>query len=380
MIHRLEEHSEKYSCWRVEDSLLYKLIGSRHPEFPNSTNRWKLVVPKDHRKDILHRCHGLPTSGHLEIYKTFWRIAERYYWPRMRSDVITYVRRCIVCAQSKVDQKSPAGLMGNRPQITQPWQSISLDFVGPFPRSKQGNTYILVVTDYFSKYGIFLVYGAPQDLTCDNGTPMKSKAFQSLCARYKVNLFYTASYYPRADHTERTNCVIKTMLKSYVQYNRTITDRVPSANTEPQHHVQSRVQGYRETYERVSQRTATARSEYRNRYNLRRRPVTAKLAPEFVGPFIIGKLTGTCTYELQDESGVTVFILGLSGNVVVAPPSRTTVIDGKGRGVDPAGSPSEGQSSTRICGVKQGGPSRHHCAGQSETATSTQRYEGLLLG
>ncbi|KAH1008996.1 hypothetical protein HUJ04_001425 [Dendroctonus ponderosae] len=32
---------------------------------------------------------------------------------------------------------------------------------------------------------------------------------------------------------------------------------------------------------------------------------SAKLAPEFVGPFIIGKRTGTCNYELQDESGVS---------------------------------------------------------------------------
>ncbi|ENN83588.1 hypothetical protein YQE_00057, partial [Dendroctonus ponderosae] len=197
---------------------------------------------------------------------------------------------------------------------------------------------------------------------------MKSKDFQSLCDKYKTKIFYTASYYPRADHTERTNRVVKTMLRSYVQqdnhrswednlpaigcairtarhevtgyspyfvnfgrehvlFGSDFVPRVPSAGTEPQHHVQSRIQGYRDMYEQVNRRIASARSNYKNRYNLRRRPITyvvgqrvwrknkvlsnalnffsAKLAPEFVGPFTIGKKTGTCTYELQDESGIS---------------------------------------------------------------------------
>ncbi|KAH1007808.1 hypothetical protein HUJ04_005001, partial [Dendroctonus ponderosae] len=329
MIHRLEEHPEKYSCWRIEDSLLYKLIGSGHPEFPNCTNRWKLVVPKDHRKYNLHRCHDLPTSGRLGIYKTFMRIAERYYWPQIRSDVIIYVRRCEVCAQSKVEQKPPAG---------------------PLPRSKQGNTHILVVADYFSKYvvlfacrsanskalvkfveqGIFLVYGAPQHLTCDNCTPMKSKEFQSLCARYKVNLFYTASYYPRADHTERTNREIKTMFKSYVQQDnhRSWEDnlsaigcairtarheefRRPILNRNIMFRVGSRVIGrcMSELVGGLHQPASVGNIGIDTicggvllRMLLAK---SAKLPPEYVGPFIIGKRTGTCTYELQDESGVS---------------------------------------------------------------------------
>ena len=30
---------------------------------------------------------------------------------------------------------------------------------------------------------------------------------------------------------------------------------------------------------------------------------SAKLAPPFIGPFIIKRKTGSCTYELQDDSG-----------------------------------------------------------------------------
>lgn len=42
--------------------------------------------------------------------------------------------------------------MGKQKIADMPWQIISVDYVGPFPRSKQGNTMLLVVTDLFSKF------------------------------------------------------------------------------------------------------------------------------------------------------------------------------------------------------------------------------------
>lgn len=386
MIQRLEERPDKFPCWRVENETLYKYVKSSNPNFPDHSSCWKIVVPKDKRKEILTRCHDIPAAGHVGIFKTFWKVAERYHWPKMRSDIARYVRACKSCAQNKVEQKRPAGLMGNRPDIKEPWQAISLDFIGPLPRSRSGNTYVLVVTDYFSKYvvlfpcrsataktlvkciedQIFLVYGAPQFLTCDNGTQMKSKEFQALCERYKVKLFFTASYYPRADHTERTNRVIKTMLRSYVQQNnhRTWEDNlpaigcairtsrhettgctpylvnfgrehklfgqdfsegIPSAETERQNYIRERIQAFKVLYQKIHGKIDAARQKNRHHYNARRRPVSfvpgqfvwrknkilsnaanyfsAKLAPEFVGPFKIKKKTGTCTYELEDDFG-----------------------------------------------------------------------------
>lgn len=388
MLHRIEQHPNKFPCWRVEGGKLYKFVKTSNPDFLENSSSWKLVVPKDSRKEILSRCHDLPTSGHVGMFKTFWRIAERYYWPKLRSDVHKYISHCHICAQNKVEQKPPAGLMGNRPVVNQPWQSISLDFVGPLVRSKSGNSHILVVTDYFSKYvvthpcrsanaktltrflenNVFLVYGAPQTLTCDNGTPMRSGDFRALCDKYKVNIFFTAAYYPRADHTERVNRVIKTMLKTYVDqgnhrtwednlpaiscairtsrhettgytpyfinfgrehklFGQDFTEGIPTVDTELQQIVTKRIQGFKDMFLKVSERILKSRDKSQHLYNLRRRPVSyfvgqrvwkknkslsnaanyfsAKLAPEFVGPFIIHKRTGTCTYELKDSNGVS---------------------------------------------------------------------------
>ena len=126
----------------------------------------------------------------------------------MQADVVKFVNGCVTCAGSIVGKAS----------VTASWQLVSLDFIGPSPKSSQGYTHVLVVTDRFTKYvvlfpvraglakslsrcveqGIFLVYGAPKYLVCDNGTQMKSREFQQLCKNYKVHISYTPLYCPRA--------------------------------------------------------------------------------------------------------------------------------------------------------------------------------------
>lgn len=113
---------------------------------------------------------------------------------------------------------------------------ICLDFSGPLPRSMKGNIHCLLLTDYFSKHvllfplrsanaksfkkigeNVFLDYGSPQYLICDNGGPMRSKNFQKHCNKYGVSICYTAHYFPRAEPTERVNRVVKTMISFYVK-------------------------------------------------------------------------------------------------------------------------------------------------------------------
>ena len=151
----------------------------------------------------------------------------------------------MVCAQHKPEQKAPAGLMGNRPIPTQPWQTISLDFVGPLPALSRGHKYVLVITDSFTKFvhfvplragtasklcqyvenDIFLTYSVHEFLICDNGTQMRSKEFTKLAKTYDVKLAYPPLYYPRADPTERTNKELKRLLATYVGQNHRSWDR-----------------------------------------------------------------------------------------------------------------------------------------------------------
>ncbi|KAL7725567.1 hypothetical protein ACLKA6_003187 [Drosophila palustris] len=103
-----------------------------------------------HRRRDLKECHDVPTAGHQGVTKTVARLSQRYYWPGMFREAARYVKRCDLCQKLKCDQRKPAGQMLTR-QVSEPMAALCTDFVGPLPRSKRGNTMLLVFHDAFSK-------------------------------------------------------------------------------------------------------------------------------------------------------------------------------------------------------------------------------------
>ena len=101
--------------------------------------------------EALNESHDDPQAGHLGIDKSYRRLAVAYYWPNMFRDVARYIRVCDICQRTKVEQASPVGLMGQR-IAEAPWTVIAADIMGPFPRSKSGFAYVLVIQDLFTKW------------------------------------------------------------------------------------------------------------------------------------------------------------------------------------------------------------------------------------
>lgn len=142
---------------------------------------------------VLKRYHNEPTAGHLGIAKTIARIAEEYYWPGMFRDIAKYVRSCENCQRHKALQDRPAGKL-HATEVKRPWQQVSVDLIDPLPRSKKGNTWLLVMQNRFSKWTeitsirrataqavtqgvtekIILRHGKPEIILTDNGTQLKS--------------------------------------------------------------------------------------------------------------------------------------------------------------------------------------------------------------
>lgn len=104
-----------------------------------------------------------------------------------------------MCKDQKPEQKLPHGKMKPR-VIDYPWQYVCTDLMGPFPLSKKRNRYVLVISDMFTKFSlvfplkaatagavakhleedVFLVYGVPQFLLCDNGQQYNSRSLKQL--------------------------------------------------------------------------------------------------------------------------------------------------------------------------------------------------------
>ncbi|XP_059226675.1 uncharacterized protein K02A2.6-like, partial [Stomoxys calcitrans] len=112
-----------------------------------------------------------------------------------------------------------------------------MDFLGPYPRSRNGNIGIFVVLDHFTKYPfvrpirkftageiyefletqIFNTFGVPEFVVTDNGSQFKSILFSNLMSKYGIKHIFTAVYSPQSNSAERLNRSILAGIRSYLK-------------------------------------------------------------------------------------------------------------------------------------------------------------------
>ncbi len=64
----------------------------------------------------------------------------------MKSDISAYCRSCHVCQLTgKPNQRIPPAPLHPIPVLGEPFEWIIMDCVGPLPKSKAGNQYILTI-------------------------------------------------------------------------------------------------------------------------------------------------------------------------------------------------------------------------------------------
>lgn len=238
---KIKTFPSEYPNFQIIDNLVYKYVKSMNSqEFG-----WRLVAPSSMRKEILMDCHDSPKSSHGGVRKTLYKIKTRYYWPTMSKDVKMYVKCCEVCQTCKPVNYVLRGEMGQPKNPQSPWKMLSVDLVGPLPRSKGGFSYILVVLDVFSKFvlihplkkatadtvlkylesDVFMIFGVPSVVICDNGSQFIANKFKKCLEDYGTRIWYTASYLPQANPVERVNRSIKSALRSYVLDNQRSWDQ-----------------------------------------------------------------------------------------------------------------------------------------------------------
>jgi hypothetical protein len=73
----------------------------------------------------------------------------------MNKIVSKYIKGCVMCATSK-PRKRKLGLYTPLPVPSQPWESISMDFVGGLPMSKTSHDYLYVMVEKFNNMCILM--------------------------------------------------------------------------------------------------------------------------------------------------------------------------------------------------------------------------------
>ena len=199
--------------------------------------RLVVCVPLDMVFDILFTYHDdMLCGGHFGRNKTTDKIKSRYFWPNMRSDIEQYVSSCKSCQYKNMSHLPKAGLM--IPIKTQaPFEMIGIDFLGRFPKSIKNNQWILVATDYFTKWAIvealpfatkeltadFIIerivcqFGAPNVILSDRGTQFRSELCQQIFEKLSIQHVMTTSYHPQTNGlTERYNGTLGNKIAKYV--------------------------------------------------------------------------------------------------------------------------------------------------------------------
>lgn len=128
------------------------------------------------------------------------RLHRTYYWPLMYADIATNVRFCPHCTRNRlglIRRQKPMRLFPAR----QPLESVAIDLLGPLPKTKARDRFIIVMGDRFTKLpqvvplkrttGLYVTkafvlhwvfkYCAPKEVLSDKGLQMASRIYQNTC-------------------------------------------------------------------------------------------------------------------------------------------------------------------------------------------------------
>ena len=219
----------------VRNGVIYK----RWVTMDKTQSYLQLVVPKELQDTILRATHDAVTSAHLGVKKTVHKTKRKFYWYRLKESVRNWIRKCAKCGARKLPHKTPRATLQDY-RVGAPMDRLVTDILGPLPISEQGNRYILLVGDQFSKwmeayaihdqtaetvahkivYEFISRFGTPLDLHSDQGRNYESNLFRSVCKLLEINKTRTSPYHPSAKgQAEKFNQVLVDMISAYVDDN-----------------------------------------------------------------------------------------------------------------------------------------------------------------
>jgi Integrase zinc binding domain/Integrase core domain len=197
----------------------------------------KFVVPGRVKWRILKTFHD--DMGHQGVEKVLRGMSEQLWFPKMRKYSRQYIDSCIDCAYYKLKCGKKEGRLNPIDKIPIPFHTIHLDHVGPFQKSRSGNTYVLGIIDAFSKFIIVKavrnttakpvvkalndvtgIFGLPCRFITDRGAAFTSNLFEKYCDDNDIQHIKCAVGTPRANgQIERYNRTLLNALKTLSSIN-----------------------------------------------------------------------------------------------------------------------------------------------------------------
>ena len=218
----LADNQEEGFCWL--DGLLYKAVSTHTQEVVHL-----MALPVKHRLKVLHLAHE--RGGHLGARKVKALIRQRFVWPEMAKEVVEHCRSCLACQKCKKAKARRVPLI-EREILSEPFEVLAMDLVGPFPKGKGGYTHLLTTICMSSKWPeivplktitaravadammtVFATTGIPLQLLTDQGSQFVGSLVGHLCKDLNIDKVKTAPYHPECNGVvERMHGTLGSML------------------------------------------------------------------------------------------------------------------------------------------------------------------------
>ena len=151
----------------------------------------------------------------------------------MQREAQEYVKKCDQCQRFAPNIHQPGSVLN---PLSSPWPFAQwgLDIIGPFPKVARNMMWLLVSTDYFTKWvkvkplanikdvdakkfvwkNIVTRFGIPYTLISNNGLQFNSKVFRRYCYELGITNRYSIPAYPQENgQAKAVNKVIVNGLK-----------------------------------------------------------------------------------------------------------------------------------------------------------------------
>ena len=165
-----------------------------------------------------------------------YKILNHFYWPGLKTDVSNYCRSCHTCqVVGKPNQVIPKAGLQPVPAFDEPFSRIIIDCVGPLPKTKSGNEYLLTIMCASTRFPeaiplrniktktivkalvkFFTFVGLPKSVQSDQGSNFMSGIFQQVMHELGIKQYRSSAYHPKSQGAlERFHQTLQNMIRSY---------------------------------------------------------------------------------------------------------------------------------------------------------------------
>ena len=215
---------KQVKLFEIIDTVLYRKC------YPISK---KVITSVEDLNNICYRFHDC--MGHPNSKVVIKWISMRFWMPHLVKKIESYCRSCHNCQIHQ--EKLPYYRFTGQSSISGLFHEFSIDFLGPFPRSKNGFSYILVAIDKLSRYPITKAvsdttaitatifidqeiisrFGIPSSIIADRGSSFTAHIFQEFIKNHGIKLQLVNAYQPEWNSfVERLNKTLRNSLNKTV--------------------------------------------------------------------------------------------------------------------------------------------------------------------